>query len=85
MCVFIYWTDYVSECWSKNDEYTVLDDVYIYMGRSMFVNVGVRMMSTLYLMMYLYLGPRYVSEWWSKEDKYTVLDDVFIFRTEICK
>ena len=28
--IFIDWTDYVSECWSKDDEYTVLDDVYIY-------------------------------------------------------
>ena len=46
------------------------------------MNVGVRMMSTLYLMMHLYLGPRYVSECWSKDDEYTVLDDVFIYRTE---
>ena len=42
------------------------------------MNVGERMMSTLYLMMYIYLGPRYVSECWSKDDEYTVLDDVFI-------
>ena len=39
------------------------------------MNVGVRMMSTLYLMMYLY-RTEYVSECWSKDDEYTVLDDV---------
>ena len=41
----------------------------------MSVNVGVKIMSTLYLMMYLY-RTEYVSECWSKDDEYTVLDDV---------
>ena len=45
------------------------------------MNVGVRMMSTLYLMMYIY-RTEYVSECWSKDDEYTVLDDVFIYWTE---
>ena len=45
------------------------------------MNVGVRMMSTLYLMMYIY-RTEYGSECWSKDDEYTVLDDVFIYRAE---